>query len=116
MNRMPCHEHKPNQQQINEDLGNRLLEWHGGMSSGLYSVGSMLLENFEPQIDEVIRAINELRNLKRHANFPEALDIEDELQASELSNELEDKYKVQILQYQSQDIGISSMLTPRRQA
>lgn len=94
----------PHQAQGNEDLGNRLLEWHGGMSSGLYSVGSMLLGNFEPQTNEVIRAINELRNLKRHANFPDALDIQDELEASELSNQLEDKYHPN-----------TELLTPRRE-
>ena len=112
----PCHENKPNQAQANEDLGNRLLEWHGGMSTGCYSVGSMLLGNFEPEINEVIRAINELRNLRKHANFPDALDIEDELEASELSNELEDKYKESILVYQSRDTGIGTILTPRRKA
>ena len=100
------------EKQSNEDLGNRLLEWHGGMSTGLYSVGNMLLGNFEPQIDEVIRAINELRNLKRHAKFPDALDTEDELEASELSNELEDKYRSHFSLDQSSELWLS--LTARR--
>lgn len=102
------------QKRSNEDLGNRLLEWHGGMSTGLYSVGSMLLGNFEPGIDEVIRAINELRNLRRRANFPDALDIEDELEVLELSNELEDKYKDDIFLEQSHDD--CTTLTPRRES
>lgn len=100
----------------NESLGNHLLEWHGGMGSGLYSVGSCLLANATVSIDEVVRAINELRNLKKHANYPDALDIEDELEASELSNELEDEYQDEILLHQLVDDELSSILTPRRKA
>lgn len=102
------------QRQANEGLGNRLLEWHGGINTGVYSVGSCLLASCPVSIDEVIRAINELRNLKRHANFLDALDIEDELEASLLSNELEEKYRDQISLQQLRD-G-TEPITPRREA
>lgn len=38
----------------------QLLDWHGGQSSGLYAVGSMLFSGSWPNFDDMIRAIKEL--------------------------------------------------------
>lgn len=70
-----------------------LLDWHGGQSSGLYSVGSTLLaygkngiKNMEPSIR---RAISELRNLRRDANYPECVSAQDEQTCNALADRLQ---------------------------
>ena len=99
----------------NESLGNRLLEWHGGMGSGLYSVGSCLLANATVSIDEVVRAINELRVALSKAQSQDCVTEEDEYECQKLSNELEDKYQDEIPLHQLVDDGLSSILIPRRE-
>jgi hypothetical protein len=78
-------------------LSLQLLDWHGGMSSGLYSVGSTMLsaanrkEDFDRKSmqDQIKRAIYELRNLKRDANFPDCVTSKDERELAKLANKLE---------------------------
>lgn len=70
-------------------LGMALLEWHGGQGTGLYATGSTLLAGETPGIQSVKHAIHELSHLKAEANFPEAVQKEDEDECMALVLELE---------------------------
>lgn len=80
-------------------LALRLLEWHGGQSSGLYSVGSTLLAdcmagrktNWKTLRPSVERAIYELRGLRKYANHPECVTEKDEAECNALASRLERK-------------------------
>jgi hypothetical protein len=90
-------------------LANKLLQWHGGQSSALYAVGSCMLSDsykgrpYDPAAhrghadtqDEhgaVWRAIRELRNLRKDANFPEAVTPQGETECNALAAKLEKLY------------------------
>jgi hypothetical protein len=77
-----------------------LIDWHGGMSSGLYAVGSCMLsdsekgirystDNHPGHLDALKRAISELRTLKEKANYPEAVTAKDERECNALAAKLE---------------------------
>lgn len=81
-------------------LANDLLAWHGGQSSGLYAVGSCMLsdcvyrrlyspKNHYGHENAILRAIDELRKMKRDAKFPEAVRSSDERACNALANKLE---------------------------
>lgn len=74
------------------ELALRLMDWHGGMGSGLYAVGSNLYTGYDPSIGDVTRAISELRNLKRQANYPACVTPQDEVECNELADMLEVLY------------------------
>lgn len=76
-----------------------LLEWHGGMSSGLYAVGSCMFEDSEKGVPYSVarhhghegalgRAIAELREMKARANFPETMTPKDERECNALADKL----------------------------
>lgn len=79
-------------------LALQLLAWHGGQSSGLYSVGSTMFAcatshaEFRNDTEEMQlslrRAISELRNLKRDARHPECVDARSERQCNRLADRL----------------------------
>jgi hypothetical protein len=82
-----------------------LMDWHGGQASGLYAVGSCMLsgsykgrryvpteilghaDNAE-ETGAVTRAISELRNLRKDANFPEKVTHMEERECNALANRL----------------------------
>jgi hypothetical protein len=84
---------------IMKKLALELLAWHGGQSSGLYSVGSTMLAcansnaEFDPKSEvmqtSLRRAISELRNLRRDANRPECVSDKDERACNNLAWKLE---------------------------
>jgi hypothetical protein len=90
---------KVRDEHIMKRLALQLLEWHGGQSSGLYSVGSTMLAccnsnaeftaNSEAMQTSIRRAISELRNLKRDANYPECVTARDEKACNRLADRLE---------------------------
>jgi hypothetical protein len=78
-----------------------LLEWHGGMSSGLYAVGSCMLSDSEKgvaysvdrhhgHVAAIHRAVSELRGLKAQANFPDCVKASDERACNRLAGQLEE--------------------------
>lgn len=86
-------------------LAMSLLDWHGGQSSAVYAVGSCMLSdsqrgivydpaNHTAHTDDgeyrgaVRRAITELQNLRRDANFPEAVTPEAESECNALADKL----------------------------
>jgi len=80
-----------------------LLDWHGGQSSGLYAVGSCMLSDAEKgQLystllhqghgSALLRAIRELRDLKRDAKHPECVTPKDEQECNTLADQLEKAY------------------------
>lgn len=76
-----------------KELALALLEWHGGQGSAVYAVGSSMLaamnrDQYIPS-ELVQRAINELRHLKRDANFPEAVTERDEAECNDLAEKLQ---------------------------
>lgn len=73
-------------------LAERLLQWHGGMFSGLYSVGSCMLGGHAVDPAQVDRACSELRNLRLLANFPDCVTADDEAECNALADELERLY------------------------
>jgi ribosomal protein L10 len=78
-------------------LASRLLDWHGGGGTGLYSVGSTLFAAKEPDPEQVARAINELRTLKAYARFPECVTAEDEAECNALADELESRFSCGVM-------------------
>lgn len=77
-----------------------LLEFHGGMSSGLYAVGSCMLsdsdkgreyspDNHNGHDAAIRRAVSELRDMKKDANFPECVTPKLEREANALASKLE---------------------------
>lgn len=54
----------------------KLLDWHGGMWTGIYAVGSSLLAGNYPQFDSMVKAIRELR----HENNSECAKLANTLQ------------------------------------
>ena len=72
-----------------KQLAEDLLQWHGGMGSGLYAVGSFLYGGREPEEKQIRRAIDELRNLRRDANFPECVTDDDMSECAALAERLE---------------------------
>ncbi len=82
-------------------LALQLLDWHGGMSSGLYAVGSCMLADAERGVTykpqnctghvkyALPRALDELRNLKRDAKFPETVTPRDVRTCRRLAARLE---------------------------
>lgn len=69
-----------------------LLEWNGGMGSGLYSVGSFLYGGHEPEEKQIRRAIDELRDLRRDAKFPECVTDDDVSECAALALRLEELF------------------------
>lgn len=80
-------------------LALKLLEWHSGMSSGVYAVGSCMLSDSENGIAyqalnhgghcaAIHKAIGELRNLKARANYPECVTAKDERECNALADKL----------------------------
>lgn len=80
-----------------------LLEFHGGGNSSLYAVGSCMLSaaergdvynfhNYGGHDKALPQAIQELRNLKKNANFPECVTPKLERDANKLANRLENVY------------------------
>jgi hypothetical protein len=76
-----------------------LLEWHGGMSSGLYAVGSCMLSDSEKGVAYAFhrhhghelaigRAVAELREMKARANYPDAVSAKDEKECNGLADKL----------------------------
>jgi hypothetical protein len=87
---------KVRDEHVMKRLALQLLNWHGGQSSGLYSVGSTMLArkseftaDSEAMQTSIRRAISELRNLKRDANFPECVTPRDEKACNRLADRLE---------------------------
>lgn len=87
-----------------KQLALKLLEWHGGQSSGLYAVGSCMLsdsdrgrkyetKNHNGHDKAIIWALSELRDMKKTANFPECVTPKMEKEAESLANRLE-KFKI----------------------
>lgn len=84
---------------IMKRLALQLLAWHGGQSSGLYSLGSTMLAcatsnaefnpNSEAMQSSIRRSISELRNLKRDAKYPECVDSQAERQCNRLADRIE---------------------------
>lgn len=77
-----------------------LLEWHGGMWSGLYAVGSCMLSdsdggrvyapaNHQGHDVAIRRAVSELRDLKKDAKHPECVTPSMEKAAARLADRLE---------------------------
>lgn len=77
-----------------------LLEFHGGMSSGLYAVGSCMLSdsdkfrayspaNHNGHDAAIRRAVSELRDMKKDANFQECVTPKMEREANTLADKLE---------------------------
>lgn len=77
-----------------------LLEFHGGQSSGLYAVGSCMLsdsdklrayspDNHHGHAEAIRRAVSELRDMKKDANFPECVTPRMERDANALADKLE---------------------------
>ena len=84
-------------------LADALLQWHGGQDSALYAVGSTMLHCSE-QARKIYRvwehaghetarvpskALEELRELRQRANYPEALTDDDVVEAKLLADSLE---------------------------
>lgn len=86
-------------------LALHLLEWHGGMSSGLYAVGScMLSDSFSGRRYNPLNhkghaefaldaAIAELRNLRRDAKYPECVHPPQERECNDLADKLARHFK-----------------------
>lgn len=77
-----------------------LLEFHGGMGSGLYAVGSCMLSDsdkgrvYSPGEHRghdvaIRRAVSELRDFRKDAKHPEAVRASDERAAARLADRLE---------------------------
>lgn len=80
-----------------------LHEWHGGQSSAVYAVASCMLFDsqrgwrYDPEwhrghagpCGSLQGAISELRNLRAHVNFPEAVTAKDEKECAALASKLE---------------------------
>jgi hypothetical protein len=71
-----------------KELALKLLEWHGGQWSGLYSVGSMWLAGRELTDNEPIqRAIRELEDIaQKKVNYPETITDENIAEVRNLQN------------------------------
>lgn len=89
----------PEELKVQKKLAARLLEWHGGMNSGLYAVGSCMLSasdrgmlyrtrNYRGHVEAFERALGELTNLKRNAKHPEAVTLKDERDCARLHAQL----------------------------
>lgn len=82
-------------------LAEKLMQWHGGMHSGVYAVASVMWsycergDEYNPERERghleiaLPKAIQELRNLKKDANFPEAVTAKDEQECNNLAAKLE---------------------------
>lgn len=80
-----------------------LLDWHGGMGSGLYAVGSCMLSadekgsvydpaDYHGHTDgsmAYLRAIRELREMKARSKYAECVTEEHEAECNELADALE---------------------------
>ncbi len=73
------------------ELANGLLDWHGGMSSGLYSVGSSWLAgDFDVPEENIQLAISELDdNINKKVNFPETMTDENIIELKKLKQRLQ---------------------------
>jgi hypothetical protein len=77
----------------------KLLDWHGGMHSGIYAVASCMLsdaeqgrkyetKNHRGHAEAYVRALRELLFLKEKANFPESVTAKDSAECKELARKL----------------------------
>lgn len=84
-----------------KQLALALLDYHGGQNSALYAIGSCMLSDserakkYEPKnhrghSEAINRAILELRDMKKTANFPECVTPEMEKEAEKLAQKLVD--------------------------
>ena len=72
-----------------KDLALKLLEWHGGQWSPLYSVGSTWLAGKEVPPNIIEDAIKELEDIvQKKVNYPDTVTEEDILEVKGLQNEL----------------------------
>ena len=72
-----------------KDIALKLLEWHGGQWSPLYSVGSTWLAGKEVPPDIIEDAIKELEDIvQKKVNYPDTITEEDILEVQGLQNEL----------------------------
>jgi hypothetical protein len=102
---MQLHANPAESIRLQKMLALSLLDWHGGQSSALYAVGSCMLAdaNYSREYDPaahcghtddgeyrgaVRRAITELRDLRKNANFPEAVTAKDESECNALADKL----------------------------
>lgn len=67
----------------------KLLLYHGGGGSGIYAVGSTLFVGMTPDPIQVQRALDELRNPRKYAKFPELVTDKDIRAENALANRLE---------------------------
>lgn len=73
-------------------LALKLLEWHGGQSSDLYSVGSSWLAGANVPIENVRGAILELGDIiNKKVNFPDPITPEIQQEVMSLKRQLEDQ-------------------------
>ena len=79
-------------QKLNRDrkeLALRLLEWHGGQNSPLYSVGSTWLAGKEVPVENINEAIGELEDiLQKKVNYPDTITENDIVEVKKLQNDL----------------------------
>ena len=78
-------------QQAKMDIANDLLDWHGGQSSGLYSVGSSWLAgHFDVPEENIKLAILELDDLiNKKVNYPDTMTEQDIIELKQLKQRLQ---------------------------
>jgi hypothetical protein len=78
-----------------KELALRLLDWHGGQSSPLYSVGSSWLAGKEVPTENIEAAIDELQTIvKKKVNYPDAITDDDIVAVQQLQEDLRKAIKI----------------------
>lgn len=71
-------EHNPAADAARRQLAQKLLDWHGGMATGLYSVGSSWIAGYDAPPESIMRADEELQRLiDKDVPHPESMSDED---------------------------------------
>ncbi len=79
-----------------KELAIKLLEWHGGQSSPLYSVGSTWYAGKTVSSDIINSAIREIQdNIDKKVNYPETISEETVSELKDLKNRLQQELEIQ---------------------
>jgi len=77
------------QQNGKKELALKLLEWHGGQWSPLYSVGSTWLAGKDVPSEIIYEAIEELEDIvQKKVNYPDTISEDNIIEVKKLQNEL----------------------------